>query len=424
MAATVVASTTLINSSTDASGSPGQSHLIYAENHGRWWYFFTTGPGVSQTGISCRVSSSNDLSTATWSDPTGNNSPSVASGNTAANQRNWAVGYANIASTDVVHIRSWNIGNNNFDHIRATITAATTISWGSWVMGAATGGASLGSFVTGPVLGIYPNAGTYYVYSNEWEKSEGAAGRSTNAEAGTSWTAGWNTTVLWDNTATLDSTTAQSNVFALADLGGGVALALGENSGTEPNMTNVDWAKSDSSGVWTAASKAAIFTDTSTQNQNDWGAVGRTTSDVHAIKRKTSTTFEHQRFNGTSWSAGDTIPSTGLTAQLAASGIFMATDGTSVWAFVIDTNANKDVKYVKWVSGTGWDSSWSTLSSTNTNTKAFLSGYQKAENSQINVVWTENASSPFQVDVASLSLVVAAQIPYNPWQQRAPILAM
>lgn len=397
--AIVVAGTTPISTSSDNTGSCCQSHLIYATNQGRWWYFFVTGIGVTQTGISCRVSSSNDLSTATWSDPTNNNSPTIASGFFSSQGRNIAVGYANIASTDVVHIRSYNGGNNVYDHIRATITGATTITWGAWVAGAAGGSTVQGTHISGPVLGIYSNAGSYYIHATQEKNARAWANTSTTADTGSAWTSGWATEVDWDQTATLGDSSIQNNIFGIADLGAGTALAVSQLPAAFPNTTGVDWAKSNSSGVWSAGSQAAIFTDTSTQDQNDWGVVGRTTSDVHAIRRTAATTFEHQRFNGTSWSTGDTIPSASLAGHLAGSGVFMATDGTFVWAFIIDTDANNSVKFTKWTSGTGW-SAWVTLP-TNANVKHFISGYQLVASTQINVIWTENTSTPWQVDVGS-----------------------
>ena len=62
MAATIVSNVAVFS---DASGHGNQSHLVYAANQGRWWLFYFATK--TATVVKTMVSSSNDLTTATWS---------------------------------------------------------------------------------------------------------------------------------------------------------------------------------------------------------------------------------------------------------------------------------------------------------------------------------------------------------------------
>ena len=60
-----VVGTTIFGTISNGSGMSNGSHLIYAENAARWIVFNTDN--TTTTKIQAYISSSNDLSTATWS---------------------------------------------------------------------------------------------------------------------------------------------------------------------------------------------------------------------------------------------------------------------------------------------------------------------------------------------------------------------
>jgi hypothetical protein len=67
------------------------------------------------------------------------------------------------------------------------------------------------------------------------------------------------------------------------------------------------------------------------------------TTDVHAVYRDATGTLKHRRWNGTTWSNGQTIPSQ---TSLAGGGIALCTDGRSVWLSVIDTDASNTIRTI------------------------------------------------------------------------------
>jgi len=404
VATTIVGSGTLGNMPA-ATGMSNQAHMIYGVNSARWFVF--TCIAGDTTHINLYVSSSNDLSTASWATiGTGTQSPALNNSKTfTANEgRLFGLDYANIGSTDVVYLvaNSSDTGTGDATQmIRATLTASVG-TWGSWISG--TNGASLNA-PEGAAAGISTTSRAWLINSRLTTDRDVAGTVATNTDSGTSWTSGWGTATVIDN-----SMANTVNSSALEQLASGLMLLIADSGAVTATTTNHIYQKSSSATAWPANSTLSTIGSAmgTAQNKNDWGSVAVTTSDIHVVRRTGATAFEHRRYNGTSWAAGNTIPATGLTGHKAASGVFLATDGTSVWCFILDTDANNSVRYLKWTSS-AWDASWSTLSVSDTVAKNNISGWDTVSNNMIGVIWTENASTPFAIMGSQLSLTAAAQ---------------
>jgi hypothetical protein len=362
---TIVASGT--NVLVDATGLPVQSHLLYAANTGRWWLFWqdTTQRFVIRT----RVSSGPDLATATWAD--GTVSPTMSSGGAYGNGsgRDLAIAYKSIGGIDVLHVsldrevgfvrqRSWT---------RATISGPATITWGTWTDTAEPNNNN--NFPYGSAVGfssdnhVFVVDGMFNGNGNTWAAS------SLNSDLGTGWTSGFNTAVeTWIANQVI-------HAAAVFDVGSTNMLMISGDGANLTSDTQCVWERS--AGItWPTHAAVPFGAAGNTQDFADWGACSRTQTDIHFLRRAGSTSFEHLRFNGTAWVAGNTLPTTGLTASLASGGIYLVSDGTNVWCFVLDSSAGTPVRYIRWSATSGWDPAWSTLAS-NANLKRAISGAPK-----------------------------------------------
>lgn len=124
---------------------------------------------------------------------------------------------------------------------------------------------------------------------------------------------------------------------------------------------------------------------------NAWGAIDRTTSDIHVVALSdNSSNYVHRRGNPATFSNGDSI---GALAYGTNSGIRLISDGTSVWAGAFDTSKRLQVN--KWTSGSGWGG-WSVQEAARTNTPSYLTGTYNGSN-QILWAWTELNGSNYDI---------------------------
>ena len=79
-----------------ATGRPNQRHLVYAQNQGAWWLLYLT----STQGLAALYSSN----FSSWTAPTG--SPMTLTAAHGSEGRDFGFAYANLASTDVLHMAS------------------------------------------------------------------------------------------------------------------------------------------------------------------------------------------------------------------------------------------------------------------------------------------------------------------------------
>ena len=364
----------------DAPGRGQGSHLFYAVNTGYWWCFYYTS--TSATTLYAKYSA--DL--VTWNTPTNNTVTLTRTNNSLGVQL--GVTYANISSTDVVHIGYISSGGTSYQqHIRATLSG-TTITWGTDTQT----NSQASAIGTGLSVATAVASNGYVFDSYSVDASDGGdfnAVRSSNADTGSSWTTGFAThKLLFSSTNTVES-------FFLAPLSsGGQVITLGDNGSTTGTPNQVEYSVYTGS-AWSPSTATAVFATTTGINANDWGACSRTDTDVHAVRRNDSTsTFTHRRWNGTSWSAGSTIANN---TCKGSAGLAMCSDGTSVWLFIIDSNAANTVRYNTWTSAGGW-AGWTALEST-TQTRNYITAVYSATTSTIAVAWAQTNGSNYDYAV-------------------------
>lgn len=390
MAVTLITS---VGNMPAATGRSVQGHLVYAVNSAKWWLFYLSSTNVLNSAYSSDFSSWSAGSTVTTS--FAHNSEGRAFG----------IGYTNLASKDVVHLAityplyGASLSGSSHHHSRITIGATTftvsnaesEIAGGNVVYSAPGAPATL--------LAVNGTSGTVTDCSGGFPVNGAGnfeAERSTNADNGTAWTAGFGSTV------NIQTQINAATSYALADLGSGNVLAITDNNPSTGTFTQLIWSKWTTS--WSAAASVLASTVTAT-GCNQWGMVGVTTSDVHVVAlSNNSNAFVHRRFNGTSWSNGQSIPALTL---LANSGLFLVSNGTNAWLFAIDSSNN--VKYLKWTAATpAWDASWTLLDSGGANARTYITGEYSAALNTIAVCWTEvNGASNYNIAGATLNLTVA-----------------
>lgn len=404
---------------------------------------------IESDKVHAYVSSGPDLASATWSEATGSPTPTIqtSSNNTGygidvpggsnnvggagqypTDGRMMQVGYANVSGTDVFLLQVQMDSHYFQITLRGRLTATTTIAWDGVISGTtnnwndtATGMDCVPEFPQGASVG-YSSTGRWWTMSDQ--NGRIACGYAANsADPGTAnFNENWQSNQGASAPSSFDTGAGDTCQSALIPLASGFMLAVycagntaspaGAGNATQ---TGLRFAESASATQWPTTSTGAAVPNLSaaTNDPNDWGIVVRTNTDVHVVRRNAGTTLEQVRYtgHGGSWGSKVNLPSTGLTGHLAGSGVALVSDGVNVWAFVIDTDANHSVRYVKW-NGSSWASSWSTLA-TGTEVKNFITAAMRSDNGQIGVAWTANSSSPFAVNFASLSLG-AAPSPITP----------
>jgi hypothetical protein len=410
---------------------------------------------VDSRKIRAYVSSSSDLSTATWAAATGSASADMTNGvgvdmaggrfdggafggTYPTDGRQLAVTYADVAGHDIAYaiaqvgVHWFKISN------RARLTAATTIAWDNnssntnpWDDGY--GAQEALPYATQPfALAFDTNNSRWHVV---WNKTQGLAGSAwvSNENGTLTQTPAWGGYIQTDtfDVVTDNNSTHYPWEMGLCELASGIMLAVycygnapgGTFSTTAATQTGLRFTKSSSATAWPTVNTtgAAVPSLSATANSpNDWAMVQRTTTDVHIVRRNSATVLEHIRYDGTTWGSVTTLPTSGLTGHVANSGIGLATDGTTVWCVALDSDANNSIKYLTWTAGGGWASSWTTLS-TNGNAKAFLAVHQRVGNNQVGVAWTEgpDGSGRYTVRAAPIAVAVGASVTSTPGIQVA-----
>ncbi len=378
-----------------ATGRSAQGHLQYAVNQGVWWVFYLS----STNQLSAQYSS---IGTS-WNTPTG--SPMTLTAAHGSNGLNFGFAYANLASTDVLHLDSqYEDGSNNLTAFHSRYTLGTT-----WTSTNAEAQISTshnnGVVLPSGVACALNSAAKPFAASTYWGSTGDAyAVIGTNADSGSSWTAGFGTPAAMYSA---ESYAVTSN--ALFSLGSGNMLGIfdsgdsGSNGLDNETCINIIFSKWTSS--WSSGATALASTITS-MSVEGWGACALSTSDIHLVTlSNNSNAYVHRRYNGTSWSTGNTIAS--LTYG-TSSGIALVSDGTSVWAFAADTS--KNIQYTKWT-GSSW-SAWAVQEATRTNAPKYLTACYSAAQSAIQIAWTELNGSNYEVWTSQLSLSAAT---FKPW---------
>ena len=359
---------------TTGSGLGTERHIIYAVNSARWWAFAFTSTNVISTWYSSDGSSWTAGATHTLG------------ANHNSEGRSLAVAYKNISGVDVVHI----------GYIGGTLTAATpwlvratisstTITFhtsDTQLNGGNTTNITSPTF-SGGSMELDSNSRAYFAnglcFNTTGFQQDIDNARSTADPGG----AEQATAVTWTMQDIDSSPANECKSNYLCDTGSGNMGLLADNGSGTSNNTAVLWFTWNGT-TWSSSSSA---TGTVTAfDKDDWGAVLRTTSDVHLVYRSGSSSWVHRRWNGTSWGAGQSIPTQ---ASKAGGGVALASDGTSVWLFAIDSDSANTVRYIKW-DGSAWGS-WAALESS-TQTRTFLGCTKDVQSSAIIAYWSESTS--------------------------------
>lgn len=398
----------LAATAADATGLSGQRHLIYAVGSARWWILWIDS--VNPTLL--RSAYSSDL--VTWTDSATIYQAIGALTTAGASGRNLGVAYKQIASTDVLHVAYHVLvasGDHRVMHTRAVITG-TTITWAAEAqISSSTAPNDL------PGASVVELDSTNVVYRSDAYAADGAGNygnamlkRSTNADAGTSWTAGFGARVQ-----PYLAPAALLNNY-LADTGSGTMLWAGPDGAAGDGVSaNLRWTKWNGSN-WTAGGtppdSAALYgaAFTADMDDRDLGVVARTTTDVHVVVRRpeAGTALNHWRYNGTTWTQQADLPTQ---ATKTPGGVFVASDGTSVWCFAIASAAGNAIRVSQWTTGGGWGA-WADFETASA-TRASLSGSRIATTADGNlgVIWTEGTAAPFQIVTKPLALSTGAAQP-------------
>lgn len=377
MAFTIASSVSATASSAAPTGRSTQGHLIYAVNQAAYWIFWLD----STQNLKASYSTNSGTS---WNTPTG--SPFGLTKVHNGEGRDFGFCYANISSTDVLHMASSylaaSVGSSY--HSRFTLGSTWTNTNGEAQVDT-NSPANLGSTVSGTVPGLDSTSLPINLSSYNTVGGGGnfTAARASNTDAGSSWTAGFGASALiWTATNVCQS-------FFITSLGSSLLLAIADNASTTTTFTNHRWSRWN--GSWSAIADVFGSTVTATDFES-WGAVAVSSSDVHDISlANNSNTYNHSQFNGSSWSSGSAI---GNLTYGTAAGISLVSDGTALWAATFDSS--KNLQYNKWTSAGGWGG-WSVLEATRANTPSYITGVYNSTLQEIMFAWSEVNGSNFDI---------------------------
>jgi hypothetical protein len=395
----VTTPSSVVASAGALASSPGmnyQSHLIFANASGKWWLFY-----LNATTTVLRSAYSTDL--INW---TASTTFTVA--NSLNSGANFTVAYKNISGTDVVHVGLSYIESggtvSSQAHVRGTISS-TSITWGTEAqVGCSTSNvAPITGGEDGPIT-VFGSDNKIYDFGSARD-DDGSCGdiysgnidvaQSTNADVGTSWTAGW----------TLPNYLAFSSSYTTGHLGAaltsGNMLVLESNGQTETtsgNVTNMLWSKWNGT-TWSATANVLTSSLGTAISSNDVTGVQLSTTNYVAIFRTGANTYVWRQFNGSSWST----PAASIPNQnsLAGSGPFLATDGTNIWLFIIDTDSANTLRYVKY-NGSTWGS-WTAIEAS-TQARSHLTGYPVVTNGYVGLHWTQTNGSNYDLVVKGFAV--------------------
>jgi hypothetical protein len=376
------------SSMSAATGRSMQGHLCYAANQGAWWFFYLSGTNQ----LSAVYSTNNGAS---WTAPSG--SPFTLAFNHNSEGRNFGFSYANIGSTDILHMLA------SYDVTGTGVQTAARFTLGStWTNTNAE--ARLDS--SSATINAYTGNATWLDSNHRpWAAALNIDGNGTmhvtsaaNTDSGSSWS-GYGAFASDMDYILFTGSNDMTSAFGCS-LGSGTSFGVTDNASATGSFTNLGSSTGSAThGTWEAGTQVLSSNVTSTSTQN-WGAIPLSTSDVHLVSLSDNTSaYVHRRFNGTSWANGDSI---GSLTYGTNSGISLISDGTSVWQAAIDSS--KNIKYSKWVSGTGWGS-WTTQEAARTNTPAYITGAYSANG--IMWVWTESTGTNYNLVGSFLSFLPA-----------------
>jgi len=415
MATTLVSGLTVFS---DASGHGNQSHLVYAPVQQRWWLFVIKTK--TATVVSTYVSSSNDLTTATWAASTDSNALTQAL--STNDQRNLGVAVIPnaINANDVVHVDVSSCAGatsgaaQRVAHARAKFTGASSITWEAWNEVVTTSAGVVPRLLKGNAVGVSSTGVIHDCQltvnaSGSNNNGDPLARVSTNADSGSTWTNGFGSLVTPD-----DGMGFICNSYAFAPLAAAAMLLVYENASVSDTTSGgLKSSKYTSGTTWPANTGTVdVGIGTSTQDDNDWCLCAVDATHIYAFRRDSNTAILCRRHDGNiTWSTPvSTVPTfsgVGSGVVKAGAGLFAATDGANLWLFVMDTTTNNGIYYVKGSTASGTISfgSWTLLEAAGSTARNFISGNPVVSNNQIGVIYTAVNGANFDIVASALALV-------------------
>jgi len=363
------------------TGAPMQGHVQYAQNQAAWWFFYYTS-GTAPTTMSCMYNTSSNPTLGTWQTPTG--APFTIAAASDGCSFNFGATYANIASTDVVHILNSLPGTpfspGNWNSYATRLTLGTTVT----KTNETSTGISANNSPSGDTVGIDTSGYPYYAwcYTTSWAKP------ASNADPG----AGSWTFATFDGNSVVGASSSPESSACIPLSGRNVLVIIDNNNATD-FYNNLLWALFN--GTTTGSFSSVFGSNMSTGIDTTlWAACKRTTSpvDVHVVSASDNGTstggYLHARFNGTTFVAGDPIPNRPQLMPMQFGGnVALESDGTYVYFFMIDNY--RSVAYTKWTNGPGWGP-WTVLEVGRTVCCMGLTVKYSAAAGGILVAWTED----------------------------------
>jgi hypothetical protein len=370
---------TSVGAITQPTGLAQETHLLYATASARWWLFWIEDAEPYEL----QATSSVDFTT--WTAAT----PLALPGSLDEQGGDFSVAYASIAGVDVVHI-SLDLQFPDVDagpdrrhyHARASLSGGAILYDAPFEM----------TMVTDPKL--EPPDGPATIVTSDhrvWDSSGWANTMGTGNEV--AWQSeGFENGTSWDGMMGLaqpiaaETNTVNARAFAVA---GGSLVAFWELADEEPDPTNVAWSQN---GILGWGTPAKVF-PSNPQSANDWDVIPVSASDLRVVRRSLDGTFDHLRYDGTTWT---TLGAPPADPGLAESGLVLLTDGTRVGLVTIASDAASSVRMIEW-DGTAWGA-WSTLEGS-TASRRYLSAWSSPGHNA--VMWTQQTPS-LELDIVGM----------------------
>jgi len=375
---------TSVGAITQPTGLAQETHLLYATHSARWWLFWIedTQPYELQ------ASASPDF--VTWTAATPLQLPASLDEDGA----DFSVAYADIAGVDVVHITlGLHFPDADAGPDRRHFHARATLAGGAIVYDTP----EQVTMITDPTI-IEPDGPSTIVTSDGrvWDSSGWANSMGTGNEV--AWESeGFDLGTSWDGMLGLqqniaaEAHTVNARTFAVA---GDNLVALWELADQEPDPTNVAWSQNGGLGWETPA---LVFNPPNPQSANDWDVVEVGAKDLRVVRRALDGTFDHLRYDGTTWTTLAAPPSD---SWLAESGVVLLTDGTRVGVVTIAGDAATSVRLIVW-DGSAWGA-WSTLEGSSA-PRRYLSAWSSPGRNA--VLWTQQTAAP-DLDIVGIRVTL------------------
>jgi hypothetical protein len=370
------------------TGTAQQQHLVFAINSQNWWVFYIDDIDTSDMKASVSTDFTQWLA-----------APSrVLSESMSTEGRNFAVAYANANGKDVVHsLNSHFVTAEDARDARALIAGATiNYDVGTAVTALSPFNAALNP--DGCNAAITPDGFVHEV--SGWDNHTGGLVGRMNLFTSSIPDLGGDFDASFVASGSLPSNGSPIQNRLILPITDGI-LYLWPNAPTTNDTDNVEWSKSETAGPTAPQNifSGAAATDEST---NDWNAcdVGGV---VHFVRRTIDSgandAFDDMTFAGSTWTAGAAMPKD---PGKKDSGVVLASDGKSLIAFAIASDAANSIRASR-LSGGVW-SAWTTIVSSGA-TRSYLSASACGTSAHAGVMWTEGASAPYRImgiDVSSM----------------------